>query len=79
MLGDGFDQQMCQETRASRKMLIPLVVVSVVLVVVGVADAVLRGKKGTAIADLRVEKLRQEDENWEDSTVFKSMRSVEKP
>jgi hypothetical protein len=79
MLGDGFDQQMCQETRASRKMLIPLVVVSVVLVVVGVADAVLRGKKGTAVADLRVEKLRQEDENWEDSTVFKSMRSVEKP
>jgi hypothetical protein len=63
MLGDEFDQQICRETRASRKMLIPLVVVSVVLVVLGGAHAVLSGEKGTAVADLRVEKLRQESED----------------
>jgi hypothetical protein len=78
MLGDDFDQQMCRETRASRTMLIPLVVVSVVLVVVGVAQVVLGGKTGTAVADLRVEKLRQKSEDWEEITVYESMRSVEK-
>jgi uncharacterized membrane protein len=79
MLGDDFDQRMCRETRASRKKLIPLVVMSVVLVVAGIAYAVLGGQKGTAVADIRVEKLRQKDEDWEESTVYESMRNVEKP
>jgi hypothetical protein len=49
------------------------------LVVAGVAYAVLGGQKGTAVADMRVEKLRQKDEDWEESTVYESMRNVEKP
>jgi hypothetical protein len=46
--------------------------------VVGVAQVVLGGKTGTAVADLRVEKLRQKSEDWEEITVYESMRSVEK-
>jgi hypothetical protein len=73
--GDEFNQQMCGEARASRKMLVALVVVSVVCVVFGLAQMLVGRKEGSVVADMRVEKLRQ-DEYYEESKVYESVRGV---
>jgi cell division protein FtsN len=70
---------MCGEARASRKMLIALVAASVVCVVIGLAQMVVGKKEASLVADMRVEKLRQkEQEDWEESTEYESVRGVER-
>jgi hypothetical protein len=62
-----WSQRMCNEAKASRKMLIPTLVCAVVLIGVWVAQAVVSRKRGAAIAEMRVKNL-QQDEAWEKST-----------
>ena len=66
---------MCGEARASRRMLIALLAVGVVCVVAGLAQMVVWRKERSVVANMRAEKLRQDDEDWEESTVYESVRS----
>lgn len=68
-----WSERMCKEARASRTMLIPTLVCAVVLIAVWIGQVVVSRKRGTAVADMRVERL-QQDDKWENSTVYEPMR-----
>jgi hypothetical protein len=57
-----WSEQMCSEARASRRMLVPTLVCANVLIGVWVAQAVLGRKRATAVANMRVERLQQDEE-----------------
>ena len=68
-----WSERMCKEARASRMILAPTLVCAVVLIVVWVAQIVVSRKRDTVVADMRVQRLQQEDK-WEKSTVYEPMR-----
>ncbi|CAI9626490.1 hypothetical protein GT037_006542 [Alternaria burnsii] len=69
----GWSERMCREARASRMMLAPTLVCAVVLIVVWIAQVVVSRKRNAVVADMRVQRLQQEDK-WDKSTVYEPMR-----